>query len=52
MNRRVQDDNHPLVGVGKNPASALERLGLGGGIGETNMIGGVIEVEEIRDAIL
>ena len=48
----LDDDNHPLAGVDHSQISALDRLGMRDGIEEISMIGGVIEVEEIRDAIL
>ena len=47
----IDDDNHPLAGVDKSQVPALQRLGMGEGIEEISMTGGVIEVEEIRDAI-
>jgi HD-like signal output (HDOD) protein len=48
----IDDDNHPLAGIDQSQVSALDRLGMRDGIEEISMIGGVIEVEEIRDAIL
>lgn len=48
----LDDDNHPLASVDQSQISALDRLGMRDGIEEISMIGGVIEVEEIRDAIL
>jgi HD-like signal output (HDOD) protein len=48
----VDDDSHPLAGIDQSQVSALDRLGMRGDIEEISMSGGVIEVEEIRDAIL
>jgi HD-like signal output (HDOD) protein len=48
----IDDDNHPLAGIDQSQVSALDRLGMRDGIEEISMIGGVIEVEEIRNAIL
>lgn len=48
----LDDDNHPLAGIDQSQVSALDRLGMRDGIEEISMIGGVIEVEEIKDAIL
>ena len=48
----IDDDNHPLAGIDQSQVSALDRLGMRDGIEEISMIGGVIEVEKIRDAIL
>lgn len=48
----LDDDNHPLAGVDQSQILALDRLGMRDGIEEISMIGGVIEVEEIRDAIV
>jgi len=48
----IDDDNHPLAGTDQSQVSALDRLGMRDSIEEINMTGGVIEVEEIRDAIL
>jgi len=48
----LDDDNHPLAGIDQSQVSALDRLGMRDGIEEISMTGGVIEVEEIRDAIL
>jgi HD-like signal output (HDOD) protein len=48
----LDDDNHPLAGIDQSQVSALDRLGMRDGIEEISMIGGVIEVEEIREAIL
>jgi len=48
----IDDDNHPLAGIDQSQVSALDRLGMRDSIEEINMTGGVIEVEEIRDAIL
>ena len=48
----IDDDNHPLARIDQSQVSALDRLGMRDGIEEISMIGGVIEVEEIRNAIL
>lgn len=48
----VDDDSHPLAGIDQSQVSALDRLGMRDSIEEISMTGGVIEVEEIRDAIL
>jgi HD-like signal output (HDOD) protein len=48
----LDDDSHPLAGVDQSKVSALDRLGMRDSIEEISMTGGVIEVEEIRDAIL
>ena len=48
----LDDDNHPLGGIDQSQVSALDRLGMGDGFEEISMTGGVIEVEEIRGAIL
>ena len=48
----IDDDRHPLAGIDQSQVSALDRLGMRDSIEEINMTGGVIEVEEIRDAIL
>ena len=48
----IDDDSHPLAGVDKSQVSALDRLSMRDSIEEISMTGGVIEVEEIRDAIL
>jgi len=48
----LDDENHPLAGVDQSRVSALDRLGMRDSIEEISMTGGVIEVEEIRDAIL
>jgi len=48
----IDDDSHPLAGVDQSQLSALDRLGMRDSIEEISMTGGVIEVEEIRDAIL
>ena len=48
----VDDDSHPQAGIDQSQISALDRLGMRDSIEEISMTGGVIEVEEIRDAIL
>ena len=48
----LDDDSHPLAGVDQSQVSALDRLSMRDSIEEISMTGGVIEVEEIRDAIL
>ena len=41
----------PLSNVDQDGVSAIDRLGMRDGIEEIDMSGGIIEVEEIRDAI-
>ena len=48
----LDDDNHPLAGIDQSQVTVLDRLGMRDSIEEISMTGGVIEVEEIRDAIL
>jgi len=48
----LDDDSHPLANVDHDQVSALDRLGMRDSIEEINMTGGVIEVEEIKAAIL
>jgi HD-like signal output (HDOD) protein len=48
----IDDDSHPLAGVDQSQVSALDRLSMRDSIEEISMTGGVIEVEEIRNAIL
>lgn len=48
----LDDDSHPLAGIDQSQVSALDRLGMRDNIEEISMTGGVIEVEEIREAIL
>jgi HD-like signal output (HDOD) protein len=50
--KTLDDDNHPLAGIDQSQVSALDRLSMRDSIEEISMTGGVIEVEEIRDAIL
>ena len=50
--RRLMMITTPFAGIDHSQFSALDRLGMRDGIEEISMIGGVIEVEEIRDAIL
>ena len=48
----LDDPNHPLAQVDRSQVSAFERLGMQDTMEEINMSGGVIEVEEIKEAIL
>ncbi len=48
----LDDPGHPLAQVDRTQVSAFERLGMTGEVEEIDMSGGVIEVEEIREAIL
>ena len=48
----LDDPGHPLASVDHSQVSAFERLGMADNVEEINMTGGVIEVEEIREAIL
>lgn len=48
----LDDPNHPLAKVNHAEVSAFARLGMDSDLEEINMTGGVIEVEEIKDAIL
>ena len=48
----LDDENHPLSRVDHGQVSAFERLGMQDAMEEINLTGGVIEVEEIKDAIL
>jgi HD-like signal output (HDOD) protein len=48
----IDDPNHPLSAIDRAQVSAFERLGMSASPEEINMTGGVIEVEEIKDAIL
>ena len=48
----IDDDNHPLANIDQSTVSAIDRLGMRDNLEEINMTGGVIEVEEIRDALL
>jgi len=47
----LDDPFHPLADIDHSQVSAFERLGMHAGPEEINMTGGVIEVEEIKDAI-
>ncbi|MFT5505886.1 MAG: HD-like signal output (HDOD) protein [Gammaproteobacteria bacterium] len=47
----VGTTDHPLANVNQENLTALDRLGMRESIEEIDMTGGVIEVEEIRDAI-
>ena len=44
--------SHPLAGIDHNQVSAFARLGISDSVEAINMTGGVIEVEEIKEAIL
>ncbi|MDH3219822.1 MAG: HDOD domain-containing protein [Gammaproteobacteria bacterium] len=48
----LDDANHPLAQVDRSQVSAFIRLGMQDNLEEINMTGGVIEVEEIREALL
>jgi len=48
----LDDPNHPLANVDHADVPAFDRLGMQAGPEEINMTGGVIEVDEIKDAIL
>ena len=48
----LDDPGHPLANVDHAEVSAFERLGMQADPEEINLTGGVIEVEEIKDAIL
>ena len=48
----VSGTSHPLASVNQADVSALDRLGMRGGIEEIDMSGGIVEVEEIKEAIL
>lgn len=48
----VSGTNHPLGSVDRENVLALDRLGMRDSIEEIHISGGVMEVEEIRDAIL
>jgi HD-like signal output (HDOD) protein len=48
----LDDDNHPLANIDQSTVSAIDRLGMRDSLEEINMTGGVIEIEEIRDALL
>ena len=48
----LDDDNHPLANIDQSTVSAIDRLGMRDSLEEISMSGGVIEVEEIRDALL
>ncbi len=47
----LDDPFHPLADIDHSQVSAFERLGMQADLEEINMTGGVIEVEEIKDAI-
>ena len=47
----LDDASHPLADVDRSQVSAFDRLGMHVSLEEINMTGGVIEVEEIKDAI-
>jgi HD-like signal output (HDOD) protein len=48
----IDDEAHPLAGIDQSTVTAIDRLGMRDSLEEINMTGGVIEVEEIRDALL
>jgi len=48
----LDDPKHPLANIDHAEVSAFGRLGMQASPEEINMTGGVIEVEEIKDAIL
>lgn len=48
----LDDPAHPLAGIDHSEVPAFTRLGMADSLEEINMTGGVIEVEEIKDAIL
>ena len=48
----LDDPTHPLAGIDQAQVPAFARLGMSVDVEEINMTGGVIEVEEIKDAIL
>jgi len=48
----IDDPNHPLAKVDPAQVPAFDRLGMRDSLEEINMTGGVIEVEEIKAAIL
>ncbi|MDJ0776270.1 MAG: HDOD domain-containing protein [Gammaproteobacteria bacterium] len=48
----LDDPAHPLAQVDRAQISAFDRLGMTEDVEEIDMSGGVIEVEEIKDAIL
>ena len=48
----LDDESHPLAGIDQSTVLAIDRLGMRDSLEEINMTGGVIEVEEIRDALL
>jgi HD-like signal output (HDOD) protein len=48
----LDDPTHPLANIDQSQVSAIDRLGMRDSFEEINMAGGVIEVEEIRKALL
>ncbi len=48
----LDDPSHPLAGVDHSQVSAFARLGMSDSVEEISMTGGVIEVDEIKEAIL
>jgi HD-like signal output (HDOD) protein len=48
----LDDDSHPLANIDQADIGAFDRLGMHDGLEEISMIGGVIEIEEIKTAIL
>ena len=47
----VVGTTHPLASVDQNSVSAIDRLGMHESLEEIDMSGGVVEVDEIREAI-
>jgi HD-like signal output (HDOD) protein len=48
----LDDPSHPLMQFDQGEIPSIDRLGMRDSLEEINMSGGVIEVEEIKDAIL
>ena len=48
----LDDDSHPLADIDQANISAFDRLGMHDGLEEISMIGGAIEIEEIKTATL
>lgn len=48
----VLGTSHPLASVDQENVSALDRLGMRDSIEEIHISGGIIEVEEIKAALL
>ena len=47
----LDDEKHPLAEIDLSQVSAFARLGMDHSVEEISMIGGVIEIEEIKAAI-